>query len=286
MALDGQLDIVHSYHDVLGHFVNELTGFPTVYTLHDPLPSDENDLSYWLLAKFKQQNYVSISKAFQRFNKPNLHFIDTVYHGINISRCQFFPNKGEYLAFIGRIEKEKGIEIAIDAAKATGKKLKIATSPEEQGKKYYQDVIAPRINAQVDLVGFVDSDRKYEFLGQASCLLFPIQWEEPFGMVIIEAMACGTPVIAYNRGSVAELVKDGVTGFIVDPDDEDRPGKGSWIIKKQGIEGLGEAINRLDEIKRETCRKHVEENFTIGKMVEGYENVYKKVLENSGKVLE
>lgn len=277
MALDGKLDIIHSYHDVLGHFVNELTGFPTVYTLHDPLPSDENDLSYWLLEKFKQQNYVSISKAFQRFNKPNLHFVDTVYHGINVSNSQFFPDQGEYVAFIGRMEKEKGVDIAIHTAKATGKKIKIATSPEEQGKKYYQDVIAPFVDAQVELTGFVDSQRKYDFLGQALCLLFPIQWEEPFGMAMIEAMACGTPVVAFNRGSVSEIVRDGLTGFIIDQDNEDRPGKGSWIIKKQGVEGLIEAVNRIGEIKREACRKHVEENFTIEKMVEGYENVYRKI---------
>ena len=289
VALDGKLDIIHSYHDTLAHFFNELTKFPTVYTLHDPLPSNKNALFYWLLEKFKQQNYVSISKAFQRFDKLNLNFIDTVYHGINASEYQFFSNKGEYLAFIGRMEKEKGAEIAIDVANAVKKKIKIATSPETQYESlpYYKDVISPRITSEVIFTGFLDPKGKHEFLGNALCLLFPIQWEEPFGMVLIEAMACGTPVVAYNRGSVSEIVEDGVTGFIVDGDDEERPGKGSWIIKKQGIEGLIEAVQRIDSLSeeehlqmRKSCRKHIEENFSVGKMVAGYEKVYSSLVRN------
>src|ERR1035437_2487127 len=287
MSLDGRLDIVHSYHDTLAHFFNELTQFPTVYTLHDPLPSNKNALSYWLLEKFKYQNYVSISKAFERVNRFNLNFIDTVYHGINASGYQFFPNKGEYLAFIGRMEKEKGMEIAIDIANTVKKKIRIATSPETQYKNlpYYKDAISPRITPEVIFTGFLDPNKKYEFLGNALCLLFPIQWEEPFGMVIIEAMACGTPIIAYNRGSVSEIVQDGVTGFIIDADDEERPGKGRWIIKKRGIEGLIEAVQRINSLSetesrkmREACRERVEGMFTVEKTVEGYEKAYKKII--------
>lgn len=287
MALDGKLDVVHSYHDTLAHFFNELTKFPTVYTLHDPLPSNEDGLTYWLLDKFKQQNYVSISKAFQRFANFNLNFIDTVYHGINTSEYQFFPNKGGHLAFIGRMRKEKGVEVAIDVANAVKKKIKIATSTEAEyvNLPYYKDVISPRITSEVIFTGFLDPKGKHEFLGNALCLLFPIQWEEPFGMVLIEAMACGTPTVAYNRGSVSEIVKDGLTGFIVDPDDEERPGKGNWVIKKQGIEGLIEAVQRIDSLSeeehlqmRKNCRKHVEENFIVDKMVDGYEKVYSSLV--------
>jgi glycosyltransferase involved in cell wall biosynthesis len=288
MALDGKLDIIHSYHDTLAHFLDELTQFPTVYTLHDPLPSNKTSLSYWLLEKFKYQNYVSISQAFQRFNSLNLNFIDTVYHGINISKRHFSSDKGEYLAFIGRIEKEKGVEIAIDIAKTVKKKIKIATSPKEHYKNlpYYKDVVKPRITPEVIFTGFLDPNKKHEFFDNALCLLFPIQWEEPFGMVLIEAMACGTPVVAYNRGSVSEIVRDGLTGFIIDSDDEDRPGKGSWVIKKKGFEGLIEAVQRLNSLPDEdyrkmanACRKTAEENFTVEKTVEGYEKVYKKIVE-------
>ena len=118
-------------------------------------------------------------------------------------------------------------------------------------------------------------------------MLFPILWEEPFGMVMIEAMSCGTPVIAFNRGSVSEIVKDGVTGFIIDQDNENRSNKGKWIIKKKGVEGLTEAINKIYNMDnreydqmRHNCRRHVEENFTVEKMVDGYEGVYNRILNN------
>lgn len=285
MALDGKLDIVHSYHDTLAHFFNELTQFPTVYTLHDPMPSNENGLSYWLLEKFKQQNYVSISKAFQRFDKLNLNFIDTVYHGINASKYHFFPNKGEYLAFIGRMEKEKGVEIAIDIANTVKKKIRIATSAESQYENlpYYKNVISPRITSEVSFIGFLDSNKKHEFLGNALCLLFPIQWEEPFGMVMIETMACGTPIVAFARGSIPEVVIDGETGFIVNPSDSDI--RGNFIIKKTGKEGLKEAVKKIYAMPeaeyrqmRLNCRKRVEANFTVEKMVDGYEKAYNDLI--------
>ena len=125
---------------------------------------------------------------------------------------------------------------------------------------------------------------------KARAFLVPITWEEPFGLTMIEAMACGTPVVAYNRGSVSEIIRDGVTGFIIDPPEADLQMKNeklktknesSWIIQKRGVEGLIEAVKRIDEIDRAACRRHVEENFTVEKMVEGYEKVYQKVI--SGK---
>jgi glycosyltransferase involved in cell wall biosynthesis len=125
---------------------------------------------------------------------------------------------------------------------------------------------------------------KYAFLGNARAFMFPIHWEEPFGLVMAEAMACGTPVIGYARGSVPEIVRDGVTGFIIDPPDGDGfpiSESGKWIIKKRGVEGLIEAIGRVREIDRAACRRHVEENFTVEKMVAGYEEVYKKIIERA-----
>ncbi|MDO8658829.1 MAG: glycosyltransferase family 4 protein [Candidatus Levybacteria bacterium] len=281
MAIDGKLDIVHSYHDSLAHFSNEMTQFPTVYTLHDPLPTNENNLSYWLLNKFKHHNYISISNVFRKNKNLHLNFIDTVYHGINIAKYKNILTNKSYMAFIGRMVPEKGIDSAIKAAKITKNPIKIATSSMSENKNipYYRDFVEPLLNnSLVSLIGFMEGEEKIKFLANASCLLFPIKWEEPFGMVMIEAMACGTPVIAYNRGSVPEIVRDGVTGFVIDPDDEDRPGKGSWIIKKKGVEGLVEAVKRIGEIDRKNCRKHVEENFSVEKMVEGYEKVYQKVI--------
>ncbi len=274
MALQGKLDIVHSYHDTVAHFFDDLMGFPTVYTLHDPLSDNEHGLSYWLMKKFSHHRYVSISNAFRRNDKLRLNFVQTVYHGINASEHKTFSGNGKYLAFMGRMEKEKGMEFAIEAAKSVNLPIKIATSSIEKNKSlpYYRDIIQPLLNYQlISLVGFLGGKEKDKFLGEALCFLFPIQWEEPFGMVMIEAMAAGTPVIAFDRGSVSEVVKDKVTGFVVPPE--------------EGMRGLVSAIKKLQSLSpseyqkmRRSCRVNVEQNFTVEKMVEGYEQVYKKVL--------
>jgi glycosyltransferase involved in cell wall biosynthesis len=305
MAQTEGFDIVHSYHERLAHFWNEFTGIPTVYTLHDPLPTTENNLFYWLLDRYKKHNYVSISNAFRLPDRIGLNFIDTVYHGIDIKKYNYSFDPGQYLSFMARLIKPKGVGDAIQAAKAANIPLSIATSerPENMSDdQYYRENVAPYVdNQNVKLVDFMSGDKKSEFFAHAKALLFPIKWEEPFGMVMIEAMACGTPVIAYNRGSVAEIVKDGVTGFIIDSDDNDSgpaarqpqihpqgdpgsgaprlasPEKSTRIIKKTGIAGLVEAINRIGEIDRKACRKHVEENFTNENTAAGYENVYRKI---------
>ncbi len=279
MALKGNLDIVHSYHDTLAHFFDELTNFPTVYTLHDPLPTVQRSLAYWLFSKYQNHNYISISNAFRKHSHLQLGFIDTVYHGLNHKLYQFSDKPGSYLAFAGRMVKEKGLDEAIAVSEKTKIALKVATSTmlENQNTFYYNERIKPILDSSlISFVGFMNPQLKSEFFKNAQCLLFPIKWEEPFGMVMIEAMACGTPVVAYNRGSVSEIVRDGKTGFIVN--DEGYQGLDSWIIKKQGIQGLIEAVQRIGEIDRAACRKHIEENFTIEKMVKGYEEAYKKIL--------
>lgn len=281
MASVGKLDIIHSYHDTIAHSLEYLTGFPTVYTLHDPLPSDEHGLFYWLLQKYAKQNYVSISDAYRRHPTLHLNFVATVYHGLNLDPYKPSKEENGYLAFMGRMTPEKGLEAAIAAAAQTEIPIHVATSDLDVNKNipYFTEKIEPYLtHKNISFVGFMFGEEKNNFLRKARAFLFPIQWEEPFGMVMIEAMSCGTPVIAFNRGSVAEVVKDGVTGFIIDQDNENRPGVGSWIIKKQGVEGLVEAINRIGEIDRSACRKHVEERFTVEKMVEGYEKVYEKIV--------
>lgn len=290
MALENNFDIVHSYHERLAHFWNEFTSFPTVYTLHDPLPTNRDTLLYWLLERFSKHNYISISNSYKNFDRIGLNFVDTVYHGINANLHKYSFNEGSYLAFIGRFIVQKGVEDAIETAKRVNLKLNIATSVLPQNindDKYYDERLTSLITTElVNIIKFLSNDSKSEFLLNAKALLFPIKWEEPFGMVMIEAMACGTPVIAYNRGSVPEIVKDGATGFIIDPDNENRPGKGSWIIKKQGVEGLVEAVKRIGEIDRRNCRKHVEEYFTVEKMADGYEKVYQNILASQGEALQ
>ncbi len=300
MAREGKLDIIHSYHDTLAHFFDELTHVPTVYTLHDPLPNP-GSLTYWLLSKFADHRYVSISDAFRASGSLRLSFVATVYQGVpEVPAVSAKLAKDPYLAFMGRMVPEKGITDAITVAKRAGVPVRIATSDREENTHtpFVQNEIAPRLGSgKAEMVGFMNEDQKNAFLGSARALLFPIHWEEPFGMVMIEAMACGTPVIAYNRGSVPEIVKDGVTGFIVEPEEDDQKRfnllasdkkvkpfqvESSWVIKKRGVEGLVEAVGRIVDIDRAACRRHVEEHFTVEKMVEGYEAVYERILASKG----
>lgn len=279
-ARNGKLDIIHSYHDFGAHYFNEITGFPTVYTLHDPMPQSEHTIEYHRFKQFGHHQYISISNA-QRKSVVPLNFVQTIYHGIHLDRFVSSEVPGEYLMYFGRVMEDKGPDVAIDVAKQLGIPIKIATSAirANRSASYYDTKIAPQIDGtMVSEIGFLTGKAMSDFIGHAKAFLFPLHWDEPFGMVMIESMACGTPVVAYNHGSVPEIVQDGVTGFIVDEDDSDRPGKGSWVIKTQGIAGLKEAVGRLGELSRAACRRRVEESFTVEHMAEQHEEVYKKIL--------
>src|SRR5680860_114959 len=256
---NGKFDIIHAYHLVpkILPFVN-LTKTPTVFTLHDPMDACWNKTIDYCPWKNKA-NYISISDS-QRKGMPDLNYVKTVYNGLDLNNFQFQEKQGNYLAFLGRYSKEKGIDTAVQVALKSGEKLKMAGNI--WGRGLYDEKVKPFLKkGKIEDVGFLSRNKLSDFLGSAKALLFPINWEEPFGLVMIEAMACGTPVIAFSRGSVSEVVKHGKTGFIVENEKE--------MVK---------AIKNIDQIKREDCRKHVEENFTIQKMVDGYEEVYEKVL--------
>ena len=272
------IQVMHNFHSFgyFAHFFQELTGIPTVYTFHDPVPTDLM-LERWLLDRFPTHKFISISNS-QR-GKYAEHFMGTVYNGIDPERFPFDAAGGNRLVSVGRMIPEKGHDIAISAAKAQGTGLTIASwvSDSVKNSVYYKEKIAPFIDGKsIVLNSLMQGTGLAEVYQKSKALLFPLQWEEPFGLVMVEAMSAGTPVIAYNRGSAAEVVADGVTGFIIDPDDTDRPGKGTWKIKKQGVEGLAEAIQRVGELDRAACRKRVEEHFTIRTMVAGYEAMYSK----------
>ena len=297
-------DVMHVYHDsamFFSHYLDELMhDIPVVYTLHDPLPPP-NTYEFGEFAKFLHHNYVSISNSFRKSDLA-LNFVATAYHGINLEDYPFNPSPEDHYLFLGRLVPEKGLHNAIAAVSQTGDKLVVSVNLPVKGEEndYYQKTIGslpslwssrdlgasvkanadgaanhatPR-DGQLTILPVVDKKTRIELYGQAKALLFPIEWEEPFGIVLIEAMACGTPVIAYNRGSVPEIVKDGVTGFIIDPDDAPRSGKGTWIIKKQGIEGIIDAMGHISELKREDCRAHVKDVFSVGNMIHSYEAIY------------
>jgi len=260
-----RVDVIHVFHSFgyLAHYFQEFTGIPTLYTLHDPVPT-ENMLERWLFNRFPTHKYISISDS-QRGDLAD-HFIDTVYNGIDMAAFPFSSGAGNGLVSVGRMVPEKGHDIAITAALKAGKKLTFATwmSDSVQNSAYYKEKIAPFVDGKnIVMNSLMQGEGLTSVYQKAEALLFPLQWEEPFGLVMVEAMACGTPVIAFNRGSVAEIVEDGVTGFVVPPE--------------KGIDGLVEAIKRIGEIDRAACRKRVEEKFSVQKMVEGYKKVYQRM---------
>lgn len=263
-AKNAGVSVMHSYHDALAHYVASLSPIPTVYTLHDPAFS-QGSLEGFRFDRFNKDCYVAISHRQKELFQSRLNVINVVYHGIDVGQWQWEKDSGEYLAYGGRFIPEKGVEDALSVSEALNIPLHLATSGNYLDTPYYKDHLASKLkNPLFTFTGFLSAKAKNDWLKQARALLFPIKWEEPFGMVMIEAMACGTPVIAYNRGSVPEVIVDGKTGFIVD-----------------SVDGMVAAIKRIDEIDRSACRKHVEENFTVEKMVDGYERIYDK-LKKSG----
>ncbi|MDP2633071.1 MAG: glycosyltransferase family 4 protein [Candidatus Curtissbacteria bacterium] len=283
-----QFDLFHNhmYPEFLPLLALSSINIPTVTTIHGQIT---DELRMALLDTQGKSQLVCISEsARKRFNAP----AELVYNGIDTSFYTPIDNpKKDYILFIGRMAKgkkdgkfidPKGVVSAIEASQKSGEHLRIVGNVED--RKFYDELVAPNLSDKIELIGGLSNEQNLtreevrDLHRDAKAFLFPINWEEPFGLVMVEAMACGTPVIAYNRGSVPEIVRDGLTGFIIDPDSEDRPGKGGWVIKKQGIEGLIEAIRRIGEIDRKACRKHVEENFTVEKMVENYEKLYLRIL--------
>ncbi|TFE67453.1 glycosyltransferase family 4 protein [Methylacidiphilum caldifontis] len=251
-------DIIH-YHIDFFHFpFSNRIKRKHLTTLHGRL--DLPDLAI-LYKEFDQIPLVSISQS-QRSFLPWVNWVGTVYHGIPEDLYSFYPAKGNYLAFVGRISPEKGVDRAIEIARQSGIDLKIAAKVDEVDKEYFKEIILPLFKkAPVEFIGEIGEEEKNRFLGEAYALLFPVNWPEPFGLVMIEAMACGTPVIGWRKGSVPEIVRDGKTGYIIDS-----IGDG---IKK---------IKEIDRISRKECRDHVLNHFTARKMAQSYLSIYTKLL--------
>ena len=283
-----EVDLIH-YHTSPPVFMLPFSQYidkPKVQTIHDPMKPSYKAL-YDSYRDVSSNHFVSISNAQRRFI-PDLPYVATVYNGISVEDYGHGDSPQNQLLFLGRIKKIKGIKDALLSAQSASVPLVVAGRSAQTEREFMETEIEPLMNkGRIKRFGVIGHGDKVSLLQSSKALLFPIHWEEPFGLVMIEAMACGTPVIAYNRGSVPEVVRDGMTGFIIDPDEKNPTNptnttnprnEGHWIIKKRGVEGLVEAIKRIGEIDRAACRRHVEENFTVEKMVSGYEVVYKKVL--------
>jgi glycosyltransferase involved in cell wall biosynthesis len=278
MAENFDIIHVHENSNCLSNFFTRLVNTPVIITVHDPFPPYSIKDKYALFKKYKDNNYISISNSHRLLaKKMGLNFVATIYNGININDFKFREKKGKYLVWLGRSAPNKGAKEAILAAKEAKEELILAgridiNSP--IARKYFEKQIQPNLNQKIRYLGEISHSQKVKLLSNAKALLNTIQWEEPFGLVSIEAMACGTPVIIFDRGSAKEVVKDGKTGFVIKPFTKE---------KKVNIKGVVEAIKKVNQIDRRECRKWVEENFTIERMVDDYEMVFQRMVRNNKK---
>ncbi|MEX2122143.1 MAG: glycosyltransferase family 4 protein [Pirellulales bacterium] len=254
-----RFDIIHFHVDYLHYPWSRRERRPQVTTLHGRLDIPE---LVGLYQKYGDMPVVSISNA-QRQPLPHANWQATVYHGLppDLHCCREQP--GDYLVFLGRISPEKRVDRAIEIARRAGMPLRIAAKVDHVDKRYFHDEIEHLFaDPLVEYLGELDERRKGELLGGARALLFPIDWPEPFGLVMIEAMACGLPVIAWRRGSVPEVIEDGVTGFIVD-----------------GVDQAAEAVARAGHLSRAGCRQAFMERFSVERMARDYVAVYQRLID-------
>ncbi len=249
-------DIIHNHFDYLPLTYTSLTTTPVVTTIH-------GFSSPGILPVYKKYNgkafYVSISDADR---SPDLDYIKTIHHGIDIKQFDFQPAPDDTMLFFGRIHQDKGTREALKIATACRKKLILAGIIQDHA--YYDRYVAPHIdNDTVVYIGSVGPVERSRLLGKACALLHPIQFDEPFGLSVIESMACGTPVIAFDRGSMPEIIENGKTGFLVGSVDE-----------------AIEAVARVNDIDRADCRGHVERRFTVERMIDDYIHVYETIIRN------
>lgn len=262
VELSDQFDLIHFHTGYSALPWTEVINTPVLHTIHGIFTPDGKKL----YKRYRKQNYISISDA-QREPEWEINYVRTVYNGIDMNNYPFFPRPQNppYLAFLGRLSPEKGIQHAIAIARATGWHLKIAGKIDAVDRKFYEGEIKPFIDGeQIEYIGEIEHHQKGELIGNAAVTIFPITWREPFGLVMIESMSTGTPVIGMNMGSVPEVIAHGETGFICNT-----------------IEEMIAAIPAAVELDRQACRDRVLHHFSVATMVEGYEAAYAEVIESS-----
>jgi glycosyltransferase involved in cell wall biosynthesis len=253
----GDFDIVHDHCEFYSVGLSRFLGRPVVSTIHHPMYPE----MITLFKKYPNVNYVAISNS-QRRSAPGVNFIDTIYHGLPFRKYPFNPQPENHLLWLSKITPEKGTAEAIEVAKKTGEKLILCGVIPKRFGDYFEYRVSPLIDGhQIQFVGAADFEKKIRLFQSAKAVLYPIKRQEPFGLVVIEAMACGTPVIAYNTGAMPELIEDGVNGFLVENQDE-----------------MAQAIQKINTIDREACSLYARKNFSLRKMVDKYEKLYQKIL--------
>jgi glycosyltransferase involved in cell wall biosynthesis len=257
-----QFDVLHYHVDYLHLPFSASLRQPSLTTLHGRLDIPELPFIY---RQYPRTNLVSISDS-QRRPLPHLNWRGTIYHGLPLDLHTYREKTGDYLAFIGRISPEKRVDRAIEIAQRAGVPLKIAAKIDKADRDYYESIKHLMDQSDIEFVGEIGGAAKDEFLGNARALLFPIDWPEPFGLVMIEAMACGTPVIAWRRGSVPEVVTHGQSGYIVDT-----------------IDDAVKAVANLPHLRRRVCRDVFEDRFSARRMADDYLRVYQRLTSRSAR---
>ncbi len=257
----GDFDVIHSHLDFLGFPLARRNSVPVVTTLHGRLDLPELEPVF---REYSEMPLVSISHA-QRQPLSWANWQATIHHGLPRDLYTFHPKSQGYLAFLGRISPEKRPDQAIEIAKRTGLPLRIAAKVDPADQQYYRSEIEPLLDHPlVEFLGEISDAEKDDFIGNALALVCPYDWPEPFGLVLIEALACGTPVLAYRRGSIPEIIDDGITGFVC-----------------ESLAEMAEAVERLPLIDRRRCRSAFEERFTVDRMARDYVALYERIIEES-----
>ena len=261
----GEFDLVHDHSGLLGLTLFGLSRCPTVHTVHGPVTGEPGDVYERACRVAHDVGLVSLTLS-QRAPRPLLPWIANVGNSIDVARYPFRREPGESLLFLGRMSPEKGAHRAIRVARESGRPLKIAAKCREPEEiKYFERYIEPELGPDVEYVGEVGHDEKCRLLGEAHALLVPIEWQEPFGLVMIEALACGTPVVALRRGSVPEVLRHGTTAYVADD-----------------LAGMVAGVDRVADLDPELLRADVERRFSVERMVEEYLEVYESVTQTAG----
>jgi glycosyltransferase involved in cell wall biosynthesis len=249
-------DVVHNHCGELLMAFSNIIATPMLTTVHGPM--DPDTAIVW---KRYGGYYNVISKA-GRAGFPEPGCLGVVYNGIDVESFPFCTQKDDFLLFLGRVSEEKGTHLAIDVAEAVSQPLIIAGKVDRADVGYFKDKVEPRIDgSRVQYVGEADAGQKRDLFARAKCLLHPVTWQEPFGLVLVEAMACGTPVIGMSLGSIPEVVLDGETGFVVD-----------------SVDQMIAALSRLGEIDPRKCRERAANQFSVEQMVDGYERLMTQIV--------
>ncbi len=253
-----EFDIIHNHNDVFPLVFSRLVKTPVITTIHGYYPGIEE-----IYNKYKDSNYVSISFA-ARKQLPNINYIGNVYHGIPIEEFSFNNNPEDYFCYLGRITASKGIDLAVKLAKKMNLKLFLAGIVDKADQSFFENFVKPELSNTIQYLGNLGKEKR-ELLRKAKGLIHLNNAPEAFGLTFVEAMACGTPVITMNIGSAPEIIENKKTGFLLN-----------------NLEEAETAVEKIDQIARKDCREKVERNFTLERMIDEYENIYKIILEKDG----